>query len=104
MEKWREGFSFVAVLGMLMSIVIQSRVRALPLKEYFSGAVHARTPKPLDEKTRVFAIFASLTLIVFGLFFLAMTIQAHIWEGEKIFRSILAVYLSILSGLRSLVK
>jgi predicted Ser/Thr protein kinase len=100
---WEMINGYTSVASIYLFFVLQARVRRLSLKEWFDPAKRSRRVQPLGERTRAFAIGASLVLIGFPVMLLVTAIQAHVWEGESILDlSLLGIYCSIYFGVATL--
>ena len=101
-----ESFEFGARLaavatatGVFSLIALRGLARGLSFKHWLHPALLARPLQPLGERTRTFAIGVGLIVVGCGVMLLVKTIQAHVWEGESIWRQMAVVYLSIFWGL-----
>ena len=99
LQEWNT-INFLAFLaGAWMFFAVGARARGGSFKQRLDTAMYAQPLRPLDERTRNFALGAGLILVGCGVVLLAKTIQAHVWEGESILGPILTIYLVVYIGL-----
>jgi serine/threonine protein kinase len=97
---WIPISSIAMCAGIYLSIFL--RFRGVPVKDFLSPANYFRTIQPLDERARTFAVGAGLVLIACGVMLLVTAIQANVWEGEPIARSLALAYCPIYCGVLAL--
>jgi tRNA A-37 threonylcarbamoyl transferase component Bud32 len=82
------GLNFITIIaGPCLVFVVAVKARRLNLKDFvaFRLAKILSRPmpiQPLSERTRIFAIGASLVMIGYGIMLPVTAIQAYIWEGN----------------------
>lgn len=72
------------------------------LQNPFSLAVNNKPILPLDERTRICALFGGLILVGYSVVFAATAIQALVWEGESPRGHFVVIYWPISAGLMAL--
>jgi hypothetical protein len=90
------GINYVTnIAGFSLFLIMRGRARGLSLRESLNPANHSGPIRPLDERTRYFAIGLGLVFIACGVMLQVTVIQAYVWEAESIFMLILAPFVAI---------
>jgi hypothetical protein len=98
---WFEINAVGVFAGFFTFLAVRARARGLSFGQWVGPAIHART-QPLDQRTRIFAIGASLTLIGCAVMLLVATIRAFVWDGQAELVPLLFAYFSIYFALATL--
>jgi tRNA A-37 threonylcarbamoyl transferase component Bud32 len=86
--------------GFILTVVLSRRAMGLPVSgDIWTAKLNARPQQPLGSRARNVGLASSLILLGSGAALLAVTIRAHVWEGEPIWSAIGSVYFSIWIGL-----
>jgi tRNA A-37 threonylcarbamoyl transferase component Bud32 len=99
LEIWRGINAFVWAVGAYLVLMVRGRARRLSLTDWWNPAKQSQPIQPLGDRTRTFAMIASLVLLGCGIGFLVATVQANVWEGESIWTHFADIYLPVYSGL-----
>ena len=102
LNTWSTINSVACVAGIYVYLIVRMRARRLSFKEWFDPAKHSRPIQPLGERTRTFAIGASLVLIGCSVMLLMTAIQAYVWERDSNLLKIFWIYAPIYFGLATL--
>jgi hypothetical protein len=94
------AFGYIAaVAGIFLWFTVLRKARGLSWRAAGPLDPPTRPLQPLDQRTRDFAIGGGLIVVGYGVVVLAMTIQAHVWEGESIVDNLLPTYCLVYFGL-----
>jgi hypothetical protein len=100
LQVWEAINPLAMCAGIYTLIFLMVRTRGLSLKDWRNGAWAARPAvQPLGDRTRAVALGMGLAVVGCGIGFLAIAIQAHVWEGESIWMQLLGTYASVYFGL-----
>jgi tRNA A-37 threonylcarbamoyl transferase component Bud32 len=97
---WETVNLLATCFGIYAFVFLNAWARGLSIKDVRDPALVSRAPlQPLGERTRRVALCLGLALVGYGAVYLAKAIEAHVWEGESIWRQVLGIYGSVYFGL-----